>query len=117
MANKISENTELTLDLKTLIIIVSFVITVSGMWFAIQADIQLAKELPEPPVTRTEYDLKDQLIRETIMNTQSKVEENSDKLDKIDEKLNTYNNCMFLSRVHVVRNKLRVELEKFSKNR
>ena len=57
------------------------------MWFAIQADIQLAKELPEPPVTRTEYDLKDQLIRETIMNTQSKVEENSDKLDKIDEKL------------------------------
>ena len=39
MANKISENTELTLDLKTLIIIVSFVITVAGMWVAIQADI------------------------------------------------------------------------------
>ena len=87
MANKISENTELTLDLKTLIIIVSFVVTVVGMWFAIQADIQLAKELPEPEVSRTEYDLKDQLIRETIMNTQEKVEQNSDKLDKIDEKL------------------------------
>jgi hypothetical protein len=87
MANKLSENTELTLDLKTLIIIVSFVVTVVGMWFAIQTDIQLAKELPEPQVTRTEYDLKDQLIRETIMNTQEKVEENSDKLDKIDEKL------------------------------
>ena len=87
MANKISENTELTLDLKTLIIIVSFVITVVGMWFAIQADIQLAKELPEAEVSRTEYDLKDQLIRETIMNTQQKVEQNSEKLDKIDEKL------------------------------
>tara|TARA_R100000951_G_scaffold62918_3_gene52756 strand:+ start:986 stop:1267 length:282 start_codon:yes stop_codon:yes gene_type:complete len=87
MANKLSENTELTLDLKTLVIIVSFVITVVGMWFAIQADIQLAKELPEPEVSRTEYDLKDQLIRETIMNTQEKVEENSGKLDKIDEKL------------------------------
>ena len=87
MANKLSENTELTLDLKTLIIIVSFVVTVVGMWFAIQTDIQLAKELPEPQVTRTEYDLKDQLIRETIMNTQERVEENSDKLDKIDEKL------------------------------
>jgi len=87
MASKISENTELTLDLKTLIIIVSFVVTVVGMWFAIQADIQLAKKLPEPPVSRTEYDLKDQLIRETIMNTQQKVEQNSDKLDKIDEKL------------------------------
>ena len=87
MANNISENTELTLDLKTLIIIVSFVITAVGMWFALQADIQLAKELPEPEVSRTEYDLKDQLIRETIMNTQEKVEQNSDKLDKIDEKL------------------------------
>tara|TARA_B100000497_G_C7689731_1_gene418997 strand:- start:578 stop:862 length:285 start_codon:yes stop_codon:yes gene_type:complete len=87
MANKLSENTELTLDLKTLIIIVSFVVTAVGMWFALQADIQLAKELPEPEVSRTEYDLKDQLIRETIMNTQEKVEQNSDKLDKIDEKL------------------------------
>ena len=87
MSNKISENTELTLDLKTLLIIVGFVVTVVGMWFALQKDIDLAKELPKPEVGRTEYDLKDQLIRETIMNTQDKVEENSDKLDKIDEKL------------------------------
>jgi hypothetical protein len=57
------------------------------MWFALQKDIDLAKELPKPEVSRTEYDLKDQLIRETIMNTQEKVEQNSDKLDKIDEKL------------------------------
>ena len=87
MSNKISENTELTLDLKTLIIIVAFVVTVVGMWFALQKDIDLAKELPKPEVSRTEYDLKDQLIRETIMNTQEKVEQNSEKLDKIDEKL------------------------------
>lgn len=87
MSNKISENTELTLDLKTLTIIVAFVVTVVGMWFALQKDIDLAKELPKPEVSRTEYDLKDQLIRETIMNTQDKVEQNSDKLDKIDEKL------------------------------
>jgi plasmid maintenance system antidote protein VapI len=87
MSNKISENTELTLDLKTLVIIVSFVVTVVGMWFALQKDIDLAKELPRPEVSRTEYDLKDQLIRETIMNTQEKVEQNSEKLDKIDEKL------------------------------
>ena len=87
MSKKISENTELTLDLKTLTIIVAFVVTVVGMWFALQKDIDLAKELPKPEVSRTEYDLKDQLIRETIMNTQDKVEQNSGKLDKIDEKL------------------------------
>jgi hypothetical protein len=87
MSNNISENTELTLDIKTLVIIISFVVSFVGMYFALQKDIELAKELPKPQVTRTEYDLKDQLIRETIMNTQKRVEENSNKLDKIDEKL------------------------------
>jgi len=87
MANKISENTELTLDLKTIVLVVSVAISFAGLYFTLQKDIELAKELPKPPVTRTEYDLKDQLVRETIMNTQSKVQENSGKLDKIDEKL------------------------------
>jgi hypothetical protein len=87
MSKSITENTELTLDIKTLIIIISFVVSFVGMYFALQKDIDLAKELPKPQVTRTEYDLKDQLIRETIMNTQKRVEENSNKLDKIDEKL------------------------------
>lgn len=85
--NKISENTEVTLDVKTLIIIISFVVSFVGLYFALQNDIELAKKLPKPQVTRTEYDLKDQLIRETIINTQEKVQENSNKLDKIDEKL------------------------------
>ncbi len=87
MSKSITENTELTLDIKTLVIIISFVVSFVGMYFALQKDIDLAKELPKPQVTRTEYDLKDQLIRETIMNTQKKVEDNSNKLDKIDEKL------------------------------
>ena len=87
MSKSITENTELTLDIKTLVIIISFVVSFVGMYFALQKDIELAKELPKPQVTRTEYDLKDQLIRETIMNTQKRVEENSSKLDKIDEKL------------------------------
>mgnify|MGYP003686284393 FL=1 len=87
MSKSITENTELTLDVKTLVIIISFVVSFVGMYFALQKDIDLAKELPKPQVTRTEYDLKDQLIRETIINTQKKVEDNSSKLDKIDEKL------------------------------
>lgn len=87
MSKSITENTELTLDVKTLVIIISFVVSFVGMYFALQKDIELAKELPKPQVTRTEYDLKDQLVRKTIMNTQERVEENSKKLDKIDEKL------------------------------
>lgn len=84
---KVSESTEVTLDLRTIAIIVSFVGTAVGMWFALQGDIEEAKRLPEPVVTRTEYDLKDKLIRETIMNTQEKVEENGQKLDLIEERL------------------------------
>ena len=38
-------------------------------------------------VSRTEYELKDKLIRETIMNTQQKVDENGKKLDLIEERL------------------------------
>lgn len=84
---KLNESTEVTLDIKTLIVVVSFVVTVVGMWFALQGEIDEAKRLPEPVVTRTEYDLKDKLIRETIMNTQEKVEENGAKLDLIEERL------------------------------
>ncbi len=87
MSNKISENTEVTLDLKTIALVIGFSISIVGLYFTLKKDIELAKELPEPTITRTEYDLKDQLVRKTIMNTQEKVEENSKKLDKIDEKL------------------------------
>jgi hypothetical protein len=84
---KVSESTEVTVDLKTVVIVISFVVTVVGMWFAIQGEIEEAKRLPEPVVSRTEYELKDKLIRETIMNTQQKVDENGKKLDLIEERL------------------------------
>ena len=87
MAPKIGEDTKITLDLKTIGTIAVMIATVVGMWYAVQADIQEAKELPKPDVTRTEYDLKDKLIRETIINTQNKVGENSKKLDTIEERL------------------------------
>lgn len=84
---KLDDKTELTFDLKTIAIIISFVISLCGMWFALQAEIELAKKLPKPEVSRTEYELKDQLIRETIMTTQAKVQENGEKLDLIEERL------------------------------
>ncbi len=87
MAKQIGEETKVTLDLKTLGIIGAGIFSLAAMWFALQADIALAKELPEPVIDRVEYDLKDELIRETIMNTQEDVEEMKEKLDKIDERL------------------------------
>ena len=75
------------ISVENLITIGMVIVTVTGMWYSLQGEIQLAKELPEPPVSRTEYDIKDQLIRETIINTQEKVEEIDETVKKIDEKL------------------------------
>jgi len=87
MAKQIGEETKVTLDLKTLGTIAVGIAALVGMWFALQADIALAKELPEPVIDRTEYDLKDELIRQTIMDTQDDVEEIKESLEKIDERL------------------------------
>mgnify|MGYP001124118136 FL=1 len=87
MAKQISEGTQITLDLKTIGILLFTVATVIGMWFTLQADIEEAKGLPIPAVSRTEYDLKDELIRQTILDTQDDVEKILEDLEKIDERL------------------------------
>tara|TARA_B100001939_G_scaffold228354_1_gene196642 strand:+ start:701 stop:988 length:288 start_codon:yes stop_codon:yes gene_type:complete len=84
---ELSEETKLTLDLKSIAIVISGCVALVLMYTDLNAGIEEAKLLPEPAVSRTEYDLKDQLIRETIENTAEQVQENSEKLDKIDEKL------------------------------
>jgi len=87
MAKELSENTSFNVSIQTLIGIGFAITTVVGMWFALQADIQEAKELPEPVIDRIEYDLKDELIRQTIMDTQEDVDDILEQLDKIDERL------------------------------
>jgi len=84
---ELSEDTKFQVSIKTMIGIGVALATLIGMYYTLQEEIEEAKLLPEPPVSRTEYDLKDELVRKSIMNTEEKVEENSEKLDKIDEKL------------------------------
>ena len=78
---------KLNISIENLVTIGFVIVSLTGLYLSLEQEIEIAKQLPEPEVSRTEYDLKDQLIRETIISTQEKVEENSDKLDKIDEKL------------------------------
>tara|TARA_R100001129_G_scaffold54295_1_gene37301 strand:- start:153 stop:437 length:285 start_codon:yes stop_codon:yes gene_type:complete len=87
MAKQIGEDTKVTVDLKTIGIIIGGAVSLASMYFVMQADIAEAKELPKPEISRTEYDLKDELVRSTIMDTQDDVEEIKEKLDKIDERL------------------------------
>jgi len=86
-APQIGENTKVTLDLKTIGIIVGGVVSLASMYFVMQADIALAMTLPEPTISKTEWELKDELIRNTIMDTQDDVEMILEKLDKLDERI------------------------------
>jgi|TARA_R100001163_G_C4952500_1_gene119684 hypothetical protein len=87
MAKKISEDTEVQLDLKTIGMIVGGAIALAATYFTLTAEIELAKELPKPDISRTEFDLKDELIRSTIIDIDEKVDKNAEKLEDIDEKL------------------------------
>ena len=90
MATELNEDTGFKVSIKTLIGIAFAIATVVGMWFALQADIQEAKELPKPPepeVTRMEFDMKDQIVRQTIMTTQEDVKELKTDMDRIEEKI------------------------------
>ena len=90
MAKELNEETGFVLSVKTMIAIGFGMATIIGMWFALQADIAEAKELPIIPpdeVTRMEFNMKDQMIRNTIMDTQKDVEEIKGTLEKIEDKL------------------------------
>jgi|TARA_R110000823_G_scaffold308206_1_gene431670 hypothetical protein len=90
MAKELNEDTGFTVSIKTLLGIGAAMATVISMWFILQADIAEARTLPEPPspeITRMEFDMKDQLVRQTIMTTQEDVKEIKAQLDKLNDKI------------------------------
>ena len=90
MPKELNEDSGFKVSIKTLIGIGAAMATVIGMWFMLQADIEEAKRLPEPPspvITRMEFDMKDQLVRQTIMTTQEDVKEIKAQLEKLEDKI------------------------------
>ena len=87
---KLSEKSELTLDLKTIGIVIAMAVSVSGSYFTLKADIEENKKALEKGncVNANEYELKDELVRTTIMG-------NSKKLDAIEDKLNTIDSRLY----------------------
>jgi hypothetical protein len=90
MAKELNEETGFNISIKTLLGIGFAMATLIGMWFTLQADIAEAKELPAPTpaeITRMEFDMKDQLVRQTIMTTQEDVKELKEAIQRIEDKL------------------------------
>ena len=80
---EVNKDSKFTISIETGISIAVTIAMVVGMWFSLKAEIEVAKQLPEPPISRTEYDLKDQMIRNSILNTEEKVEKLEEKVDDI----------------------------------
>ena len=90
MAKELNEDSGFKISIKTLLGIGAGMAAIISMWFMLQADIADAKELPvplEPDVTRMEFDMKDQMIRQTIITTQEDVKEIKKSIEKIEDKL------------------------------
>ena len=87
MTKELNENTSFKISIKTLTAVGFAMATLISAWFILQADIAEAKELPKPDVTRMEFDMKDELIRQTIMTTQEDVVEIKEDIKLIKQKL------------------------------
>ena len=100
MDKELNEDTTFKMSIKTMGMIAAGIAVVVGGWYSLMSEIQEAKEtptpitieeiikeIPEAEITRMEFDMKDQMIRQTIMTTQSDVEEMKKTLEKIEDKL------------------------------
>ena len=90
MTKELNENSAFKVSIKTLMGVGVGMATIISMWFMLQGDIAEAKELPiplEPDVTRMEFDMKDKMIRQTIMTTQEDVGEIKEDIKRIEEKI------------------------------
>jgi hypothetical protein len=104
MAKELNEDTTFKMSVKTMGMIAAGIAVIVGGWYSLMQEIQEAKEqpvqidvnilkdeileaIPEAEITRMEFDMKDQMIRQTIMTTQSDVEEMKKTLEKIEDKI------------------------------
>ena len=99
MGKILNEDTGFKVSIKTLIAIAVGITTVVSFWFGVQAqlgdiedEVEIAKTLPKPAITRTEYELKDELVRQTIMDTQEDVKDMKHDLEKIKDHLMGHQN-------------------------
>jgi len=77
---ELNEDTSFKISIKTLAGLV-------GMWFTLQADIAEARELPTPDISRMEFNMKDENIRNTIIETRDDVRKLEERMIRIEDKI------------------------------
>ena len=87
MTKQLNEDTSFKISIKTLGGIAVLIFTLVGMWFTLQADIEEAKTLPEPEVSKMEFQMKDKMVRDAVLNTEKNVEKLEERMIRIEDKM------------------------------
>ena len=87
MTKELNEDTSFKVSVKTLGGIAALIFTLVGMWFTLQSDIAEAKELPKPDITRMEFNMKDENIRSTIIETRDDVKKLEERMIRMEDKI------------------------------
>ena len=87
MAKELNEDTSFKISIKTLGGIAVLIFTLVGMWFTLQADINEAKELPKPEVSKMEFQMKDKMVRDAVLNTEKNVEKLEESMIRMEDKM------------------------------
>ena len=87
MAKELSEDSKFQISIKTLMGIAGGLSVLIGMWFTLQADIAEARELPTPEVSKMEFNMKDENIRNTIIETRDDVRKLEERMIRIEDKI------------------------------
>ena len=104
MAKELNEDTAFKMSIKTMGMVAAGIAVIVGGWYSLMQEIQQAKEepvpvdvtiikeeilkeIPEAEITRMEFDMKDQMIRQTILTTQEDIIEIKKTLERIENKV------------------------------
>tara|TARA_R100000664_G_scaffold26985_1_gene37410 strand:+ start:183 stop:461 length:279 start_codon:yes stop_codon:yes gene_type:complete len=80
----VSENSKFTLSLKSIITIVIVTSGFVGQYYVLSNEIAEAKRLPESEISRSELDLKLQLISKTVISNAEKLNKIETQIEKIE---------------------------------
>ena len=87
MTKQLNEDTSFKISIKTLGGIAVLIFTLVGMWFTLQADIEEAKTLPEPEVSKMEFQTKDKMVRDAVLNTEKNVQKLEERMIRMENKM------------------------------
>ena len=87
MTKQLNEDTSFKISIKTLGGIAVLIFTLVGMWFTLQADIAEAKTLPEPEVSKMEFQMKDKMVRDAVLNTEKIVQKLEERMIRMENKM------------------------------